>query len=94
MTCEGEPAVGVRVDLMESDSESFETKQTGNKVTDDADNSGIVDMVDFMNYTVTDANGFFGMSGSEVEVTGVEPYVKIFQKCDDGRFASRSSHKH
>ncbi|EFP09590.1 CRE-TTR-1 protein [Caenorhabditis remanei] len=68
--CEGKPAVGVRVDLMESDNNMEE--------------SGIIDDDDFMSYAVTDELGNFNMSGSEVEISGIEPYVNIFHKCDDG----------
>ncbi|KAF1761293.1 hypothetical protein GCK72_009549 [Caenorhabditis remanei] len=68
--CEGKPAVGVRVDLMESDNNMEE--------------SGIIDDDDFMSYAVTDELGNFNMSGSEVEISGIEPYINIFHKCDDG----------
>uniref|UniRef100_A0A1I7UHG1 Transthyretin-like family protein n=1 Tax=Caenorhabditis tropicalis TaxID=1561998 RepID=A0A1I7UHG1_9PELO len=70
LKCNGKPAVGLRVDLMESDNNLEE--------------SGIIDDDDFMNYTITDETGSFNISGSENEISGIEPYVNIFHKCEDG----------
>ncbi|ULU01780.1 hypothetical protein L3Y34_001818 [Caenorhabditis briggsae] len=70
LKCEGKPAAGLRVDLMESDN--------------NVEESGIIDDDDFINYFITDESGNFNVSGSEVEISGIEPYVNIFHKCDDG----------
>ncbi|EGT33538.1 CBN-TTR-1 protein [Caenorhabditis brenneri] len=70
LKCDGKPAVGLRVDLMESDNNLEE--------------SGIIDDDDFMNYVISDDSGSFSVNGSEIEISGIEPYVNIFHKCDDG----------
>lgn len=54
------------------------------EIIDNGEETGIIDDNDFMGYTYTDSAGFFNMSGSEVEISGIEPYVNIFHKCNDG----------
>ncbi|PIO59712.1 Transthyretin-like family protein, partial [Teladorsagia circumcincta] len=69
LTCNGEPAVGVRVKLYDSDNSVL---------------PGVVDTDDQMASGKTDSNGEYDLSGHTAEITGIEPYIAIFHDCNDG----------
>ncbi|CAP29470.1 Protein CBR-TTR-2 [Caenorhabditis briggsae] len=69
LVCEGKPASGVKVKLMESD----------NSV-----GIGFLDSDDKMASGKADSSGGFNLSGSTKELTGIEPYLAVFHDCKDG----------
>ncbi|CAI5446139.1 unnamed protein product [Caenorhabditis angaria] len=69
LTCEGKPASGVKVKLMESDNSFL---------------PGFLDKDDKMASGKADSDGGFNLSGSTKELTGIEPYLAVFHDCKDG----------
>ncbi|KAF1761292.1 hypothetical protein GCK72_009548 [Caenorhabditis remanei] len=69
LMCEGKPASGVKVKLMESDN-SFAP--------------GFLDSDDKMASGKSDSSGGFNLSGTSKELTGIEPYLAVFHDCKDG----------
>nr|pir F40F12.1 protein - Caenorhabditis elegans [Caenorhabditis elegans] len=69
LMCEGRPASGVKVKLMESDNSFL---------------PGFLDRDDKMASGKADSNGEFNLSGSTKEITGIEPYLAVFHDCKDG----------
>ncbi|CAI2348073.1 unnamed protein product [Caenorhabditis sp. 36 PRJEB53466] len=69
LVCEGKPASGVKVKLMESDN-SF--------------GPGFLDSDDKMASGKADSSGTFNLSGSTKELTTIEPYLAVFHDCKDG----------
>ncbi|CAL2036912.1 CBN-TTR-2 protein [Caenorhabditis brenneri] len=69
LMCEGKPASGVKVKLMESDN-SF--------------GPGFLDSDDKMASGKSDPSGGFNLSGSTKELTGIEAYLAVFHDCKDG----------
>lgn len=67
--CEGRPASGVKVKLMESDNSFL---------------PGFLDRDDKMASGKADSHGEFNLSGSTKEITGIEPYLVVFHDCKDG----------
>ncbi|CAI4230700.1 unnamed protein product [Auanema sp. JU1783] len=68
LKCHGKPASGVKVKLMESDN-SF-----GLTVFDTDDN---------MAEGKTDSSGKYLLTGTNKEISGIEPYLAIYHNCDD-----------
>uniref|UniRef100_A0A8R1I5I9 Uncharacterized protein n=1 Tax=Caenorhabditis japonica TaxID=281687 RepID=A0A8R1I5I9_CAEJA len=69
LLCEGKPASGVKVKLMESDNSFL---------------PGFLDKDDKMASSKADSNGEFNLSGSTKEITTIEPYLAVFHDCKDG----------
>ncbi|CAP29471.1 Protein CBR-TTR-3 [Caenorhabditis briggsae] len=67
--CEGKPASGVKVKLMESDNSFL---------------PGFLDKDDKLASSKADSNGEFNLSGSTKEITTIEPYLAVFHDCKDG----------
>ncbi|PAV88141.1 hypothetical protein WR25_17752 [Diploscapter pachys] len=69
LVCDGKPASGVKVRLMESD----------NSI-----GFGVLDTDDVMGSGKTDSDGNYVISGTNKEITGIEPYLAIYHDCNDG----------
>ncbi|KAF1761291.1 hypothetical protein GCK72_009547 [Caenorhabditis remanei] len=69
LLCEGKPASGVKVKLMESDNSFL---------------PGFLDKDDKLASSKADSNGEFNLSGSTKEITTIEPYLAVFHDCKDG----------
>ena len=85
LMCEGKPASGVKVKLMESDSKfrlSGSRKSPQN--LSDSFAPGFLDSDDKMASGKSDSSGGFNLSGTSKELTGIEPYLAVFHDCKDG----------
>ena len=67
LVCDGKPASGVKVRLMESD----------NSI-----GFGVLDTDDVMGTGKTDSDGNYVISGTNKEITGIEPYLAIYHDCN------------
>ncbi|CAD6187941.1 unnamed protein product [Caenorhabditis auriculariae] len=69
LMCNGKPAAGIKVKLMESDN-SF--------------GPGFLDRDDKMAESKTSGDGSYQLGGNSKEITTIEPYLAIFHDCNDG----------
>lgn len=47
-----------------------------------------LDFDDFMGETITDSRGYFEVSGSNAEVSPIDPKINIYHDCEDGWWVS------